>query len=49
MLKPFTWQGTPFEGAVERDELESKTSYTDRVQWRKEYMAWYETSTQFAP
>jgi tetratricopeptide (TPR) repeat protein len=51
MLRPFTWLGKArrLKERVERDEVQSKTSYTDWVQWAKEYVAWYETGTQSAP
>lgn len=51
ILSPFTWLGKVrrLRARVERDEVQSKTSYTDWVQWAKEYVAWYENGTQSAP
>lgn len=51
ILGPFTWLGKArrLKERVERDEVQSKTSYTDWVQWAKEYVAWYESGTQPAP
>src|SRR5262245_19491529 len=51
ILSPFTWLGQVrrFKERVERDEVQTKTSYADWVQWAKEYVAWYENGTQSAP
>ena len=50
-LTPFTWlaKARRLKERVERDEMETKTSYTDWVGWAKEYVAWYEDSTPSAP
>jgi tetratricopeptide (TPR) repeat protein len=51
ILSPFTWLGKArrLKERVECDEVQGKTSYTDWVQWAKEYVAWYENGTQSAP
>ncbi len=51
ILSPFTWLGRArrLKERVERDEVQTKTSYTDWVQWAKEYVTWYENGTQSAP
>jgi tetratricopeptide (TPR) repeat protein len=51
ILSPFAWLGKVrrLKERVKRDEMQSKTSYTDWVQWAKEYVAWYENGTQSAP
>jgi hypothetical protein len=51
ILRPFTWlaKARRLKERVERDEVQSKTSYTDWLQWAKEYVAWYENNTQSAP
>ena len=51
ILSAFAWLGKArrLKERVERDEVQSKTSYTDWVQWAKEYVAWYENGTQSAP
>jgi tetratricopeptide (TPR) repeat protein len=51
VLSSFTWLGKArrLKERVERDEAQSKTSYTDWVRWAKEYVAWYEDGTQSAP
>ena len=45
ILGPFTWLGRVrrFKERVEQDEVETKTSYADWVQWAKEYVTWYES------
>lgn len=50
-LRPFTWleKARRLRARVERDEVESRTSYTDWMQWAKEYVSWYESGTQSAP
>jgi tetratricopeptide (TPR) repeat protein len=51
ILRPFTWlaKARRLKERVELDEVESKTSYTDWVQWAKEYVTWYENSPHSAP
>jgi tetratricopeptide (TPR) repeat protein len=51
ILRPFTWlaKARRLKERVEHDEVESKTSYTDWMQWAKQYVAWYENSTPSAP
>jgi tetratricopeptide (TPR) repeat protein len=51
ILRPFTWLGKVrrLKARVERDEVESRTSYTDWVEWAKEYVAWYENGMHSAP
>jgi tetratricopeptide (TPR) repeat protein len=53
ILTPFAWLGKAcrLKERVERDQIQSKTSYTDWMQWAEDYVAWYESSatTRSAP
>jgi hypothetical protein len=50
ILTPFAWLGKArrLKERVEHDQIQSKTSYTDWIQWAEDYVAWYETGTTHA-
>jgi tetratricopeptide (TPR) repeat protein len=51
ILSPFTWLAKVrrLKERVDLDELDSRTSYADWMQWAREYVKWYESSSQPAP
>lgn len=51
ILTPFAWLAKVrrLKERVIRDEHKTKASYSEWVQWAREYVSWYETSRPAAP
>ncbi|MDH5669393.1 MAG: hypothetical protein OEY86_15420 [Nitrospira sp.] len=45
VLAPFKWLGMVrrLEELIQHDEKDARSSYTEWVQWSKEYVSWYES------
>ena len=51
VLAPFRWlaKARRLDERIQQDNKDARASYTEWVQWSREYVSWYESRSQSAP